>query len=218
VAIFNHIPPTEAIPTFSAQAQADFCELTEPGAFIDQTARMLEQLLAEFDSALLKDLVKFWLAKGVNLALAGPIVGHCMDSATQLLTAHSKGPGHYMAMIREILERSARPLTVTKTSTLSDFTDQFCDSAIRCETVGIFLSAVVRATIDIPFYPPLYKTETERRRFCQITTALCSCALERFLALDCLNALQLIFQYEHWIVLSHVYGDQSEQLPCDIAC
>ena len=221
VAIFNHISPTEAIPienelsdcVLSAQTQADFSELVGPGAFVDQTARTLERLLADFNSASLEGLVKFWLAKGVNLALAGPVVERCMESATQLWAAPSQDRSHHMAMIRRLLQQSARPLTATKTSTLSDYANQFCGPGVRCETIGIFLSAVIRASIDVPFFPPLYTTETERRRFRRIATALSSCVLELCLALDCLNDLQLIFQYEHWIVLSYVYGDQSKHTP-----
>ncbi len=216
-AIFSHIYPTQnglipAEPPLLAQTQVDFDDLTGPGLYINQTARILEQLVEEFDPTLLKGLVKFWLAKGVNLALAGPVVESCMESATQLLTARPEDPKDCMAIIKQALQQSTQLLTVTNTSTLSDFTDQFCGNSIRCETIGIYLCAVVRASIDIPFYPPLYTTELERRRFCQVTTALCTCALELCLTLDCLNDLQLMFQYEHWIVFSYVYGNQSKQM------
>jgi hypothetical protein len=103
-------------------------------------------------------------------------------------------------------------LVLASTSTLSDFLRQFCGQNMRLESLGIFLAAVVRASIDIPFFSALYTTEAERLRFKQLVIARVDCALELCLSIDCLNDLQLIFQYEHWILLSYVHGDQSKWL------
>lgn len=176
-------------------------------------AQTLEVLVEEFRIASLSDLVKFWLAKGVNLALAEPIVLQCTKSAEQLLAPlRSADSNHYNSLVQDLVKNSASPLAFAKTSALSDYIHQFCGQNIRLETLGIFLVTVIRASIDIPFFPPLYATEVERHRLRQLGTALINCALELCLSIDCLNDLQLIFQYEHWIVMSYIHGDQSRRL------
>jgi hypothetical protein len=173
-------------------------------------AQTLEVLFEEFRFASLIALVKFWLAKGVNLALAEPIVLQCTESAEQFLAPQrSTGSNYYNSLVQDLLKNSARPLTFVKTSTLLEYTNQFCGRHIRLETLGIFLVTIIRASIDIPFFPPLYATEAERDRLGQLGTTLTDCALELCLSIDCLNDLQLIFQYEHWIVNSYVHGDHS---------
>ncbi len=176
-------------------------------------ARMLELLLKEFNITSLKDLVKFWLAKGVNLALAEPIVLHCTENAAQYLAPQRSTD--YNSIVQDLVKNSARSFTFTKTSTLSNYVHQFCGHNMRLETIGIFLAAVVRASIDIPFFPPLYVAEVEMHRLRQLVTVFMNCALELCLSLDCLNDLQIIFQYEHWIVLSYVHGNQSTWLDCN---
>lgn len=79
--------------------------------------------------------------------------------------------------------------------------------------LGYFFSAVTRATIDIPFFPSLYTIEKEQYSLRRLTTKLSDCALEICLSLDCLNDLQLFFQYENFIVHSYMDGDQSELNP-----
>jgi hypothetical protein len=69
---------------------------------------------------------------------------------------------------------------------------------------------VSRATIDIPFFPLLYNTEEQQYNLRRLATKLSDFALEISLSLDCLNDLQLMVQYENFIVHSYVDGDQSE--------
>jgi hypothetical protein len=177
---------------------------------------MLEVLLEEFHITPLINLVKFWLAKGVNLALAEPFVLQCTESAQQFLAPRmSTDSNYYSSFVQDLVKNSANTMAFSKTSILSEYIHQFCGQNIRLETVGIFLVTVIRACIDIPFFPPLYATEAERCRLRQLGTALINCALELCLSLDCLNDLQLIFQYEHWIVMSYVHGDQSMWLHFD---
>jgi hypothetical protein len=223
VALFDQIPSevttaTEPVTTtgFAWPAQLHD-ELSEPigsGTSSIHLAQTLKVFVEEFKIASLTDLVKFWLAKGVNLALAEPIVLQCTKSAEQFLAPRrSTDSNHYNSVVQDLVKKSASPLVFSKASTLSDYTHQFCGQNIRLETVGIFLVAVIRASVDIPFFPPLYTTEAERYRLRQLGTALVNCAVELCLSIDCLNDLQLIFQYEHWIVTSYVHGDHS-RWPC----
>ena len=177
-----------------------------------QGAEMLKQLLDNFNLTFLKDLVIFWLAKGVSLALAEPIVKQCAESMDYLQRAFlSRGTNWQLSLTKHMLQNSELPVKYNDTSTLSSFLDQFCDRNVRWETLGIFLSAVVRATFDIPFFPSLYTSETARYRLRRLATRLSNCSLEICLSLDCLNDLQLIFQYENFIIHTYVDGDHSKR-------
>lgn len=152
----------------------------------------------------------FWLAKGANLALAEPFVAQCAESAGQLFTLHDEN--WHLVFARRLLQNSAMPLRFNADSNLSGFSAQFLDHNARWETLGIFFAAVSRATIDIPFFPLLYTTEEEQFTLRRLATKLSDFALEISLSLDCLNDLQLIVQYENFIVHSYVDGDQSAYL------
>lgn len=150
----------------------------------------------------------FWLAKGANLALAEPFVAQCTQSVSQLFTYHDEN--WHLVYARRLLHNSAQPLQFDETSDLASFSAQFLDHNSRWETLGIFFAAVTRATIDIAFFPSLYTTEQEQYTLRRLCTKLCDLALEISLSLDCLNDLQLIMQYENFIVHSYVDGDQSK--------
>ncbi|KAJ5674147.1 hypothetical protein N7462_009586 [Penicillium macrosclerotiorum] len=155
----------------------------------------------------MKDLVQFWLDKGTNLALAEPFVAQCANSVSQLFMSHDEH--WHLVYARRLLQNSAQPLDITECSDLASFSTQFLDHCSRWETLGVFFTAVSRATIDIPFFPLLYHTEVEQYALSRLATKLSDFALEISLSLDCLNDLQLILQYENFILHSYVDGDQS---------
>lgn len=221
VAIFNRISTngensTQVTASSSTEPVRDQPEYGQ-GVVITAAARhaeeMLQQLIESFRLASMKELVSFWLARGVNLALAEPFVLPCTESVEQWLAIQlSRNSKLSAALSKRFLQNSTKTLLYSKESTLASYVSQFCGLNSRWESFGIFLSAAVRASIDIHFFPSLYKTEAERLRFRHLATALNTSVLELCLSLDCLNDLQLVFQYEHWIVLSYVYGDQSKHV------
>ncbi|KAF7596861.1 hypothetical protein BBP40_011906 [Aspergillus hancockii] len=209
VAIFNHISSNVDRDTnntyhTAAHLLSDEDEMTRRGA------DALRQLLGAFPLHDMINLVTFWLAKGINLALAGPFVEQCAQTMNHLLSSMSDENWH-LTYARHLLRNSARPLEFDQTSDIDSFSAQFLHRNARWETLGIFLSAVCRATIDIPFFPSLYLSEKEQYALRKMVTKLSDYALEISLSLDCLNDLQLIFQYENFIVHSNVEGDQSYQ-------
>ena len=218
VAIFNQIYPDddrahEANPTLNPvsapEGSNSQSQDLDPAAH--QGAQMLKQLLSKFDLASMKDLVCFWLAQGVCLALAEPFVKKCTEATDRLRAKWlSQEINWHLALTQYLMQNSSCPLEYGESSTLSSFTGQFCDRNIRLETLGIVLSAVIRATFDVPLFPSLYTSEAERYQLQTLATRLIDCALELCLSLDCLNDLQLVFQYENWIVHSYVDGNQSE--------
>lgn len=173
-----------------------------------QGADILRHVLTAYPLFAMKELVMFWLAKGANLALAEPFVEQCAESVSQLFESNDEN--WHLVYARRFLRNSAQPLRLAPSMDLEGFSNQFMDHNCRWETIAIFFAAVSRATIDISFFPSLYTAEEDQYKLRQLATKLCDFALEISLSLDCLNDLQLIVQYENFIVHSYVDGDQSE--------
>lgn len=216
IAIFNHITPP------SDQSSASHLKAgTTPWAaprsqpddelLIQRCADALNLLFTKFSLSAMQELVKFWCAKGANLALTGAIVDMCIDSIK--LPPLSTGEDWHLPFAKYLLANSARPLEYTQSSLFADFCSQFMNQNIRWETLGIFVSAVIQATMDIQFFPSLYATEENKYSLRRLCTRVADYALEITLSLDCLNDLQLFLQYENFIVHSYVDGDHSVYFP-----
>lgn len=209
VAIFNHISSNGDHETgaTSDTAASPCLQLDSDDRLMRLGADALKQLLGTFHPEELTNLVTFWVERGTNLALAGPFVQGCTQTVSEL---PSSSDGNWNLVYARLLQQNSnRPLQVNNTNVTS-FTAQFLQQNVRWETLGIFFSAVCRATIDIPFFPSLYSTEKEQCALRRMATKLSDHALEIALSLDCLNDIQLMLQYENFIVHSYVNGDQSE--------
>ncbi|KAJ5601544.1 ATP adenylyltransferase C-terminal [Penicillium lagena] len=210
-AIFKHITP-DGDHGSTAHVSDLACSATQPQVtgdnhLLSQGADILKQIVTSYPLTAMKDLVLFWLVKGANLALAEPFVAQCAESVSHLFTTQDENWN--LVYARRLLQNTARPLVFDADSDLHSFSAQFLAHNSRWETIAIFFAAVSRATIDISFFPSLYATEEEQYPLRRLAMKLCDCALEISLSLDCLNDLQLIVQYENFIVHSYVDGDQS---------
>lgn len=209
IEIFNHILPEHdsnhnvcpPIPSVSVSLDE------HPSA--KQGALLAKDLLSSFDLNDLISLITFWLAKGVNLAVAEPLVDLCAESSNYMSLSTFQGPEWHLNFSTRLLQNTARPLEVNPDSTISTYSAQFLGIDTRWETFGIFLSAAIQATRDVLFFPSLYKTSSRNRELRRLLTKLLDCSLDICLSADCLNDLQLILQYENFIVHSYVDGDQS---------
>jgi hypothetical protein len=132
---------------------------------------------------------------------------------TRLFTTFSQEDNWHLAYAQRLTENSRKPLQFYGMSDIAEFSAQFLDQNFRWESLGIFLSAVSRATIDISFFPPLFKSENDQFALRKLATRLSDLALDIALSLDCLNDLQIVLQYENFIMHTHVDGDQSMYLP-----
>lgn len=182
---------------------------------LDFTARnvaeMFKDLHDTFTISSINALVAFWLAKGVSLALAEPFVKPCLDSIDRLRTeVVVRGGNWHLDLSKQLLQNSHRPLVSHDMTTISDFARHCCGHELRPETLGIYLAAVGRASIEVPFFHPLYTTEMVRNQLRANVMRLADRILNLCMALDRLNDLQLVFQYENWILHSYADGDQSE--------
>ena len=186
---------------------------------VKQGALLTRQLLSSFDLEDLRSLVTFWRAKGVNLAVAEPFVDLCAEISNYTSLSRFQGSEWHHSFSTRLLQNTTRPLEYNPESTLSSYSAQFLGANTRWETFGIFLSAVIQATRDISFFPSLYTTSSRNRELRHLLTRLLDCSLDICLSTDCLNDLQLILQYEHFIVHSYVDGDQSRStLPVIESC
>jgi hypothetical protein len=183
---------------------------------IDQTtlekANYALSLLDQLQVSALASLVRFWLKKGVNLALAEPFVETCVDAAVEWreLSDPLVGSNDTIQRARDLLENSHRSLMFHKHSTPSEYLQQISGKNLRWESLGIFLTAASRAALDTSSFAPLYNSDERRRGLIKALLYIGDCCLETCLALDCLNDLQLVLQYENLIVHSQVDGDQSQ--------
>jgi hypothetical protein len=176
--------------------------------------------LDRMDILKITPLVHLWLAKGTNLPLAEPFVSGCLESVKQwrqllisdpAIEAGDFGPGSMGPMyVRALLANTHKPIVMHRGMSSQDFLAQMLEKNLRWESLGIFFIAAARAAYDISSFTPLYSTHEQRHRLIKTLTYIGDCCLETCIELDCLNDLQLVLQYENFIVHSQVDGDQSE--------
>lgn len=220
VAIFDEIFPGDADQNVMNNGSAATYNPTSAPAYVEQDfldnrpqvrqgADLIKSLMETFGLRPLEDLISFWIQKGVNLALAEPFVATFARYSNYSCLASFESSNWHVAMALKLSKNTNRPLAITAATTLSAFTAEFLGGNTRWETIGIFMCAALRASMDIPFFPPLYKTNEQKFELRELLLRLATSSLDICLSLDCLNDLQHVLQYEHCIVHSYIYGDQS---------
>lgn len=174
--------------------------------------------IVQMDVTKLCNLVHSWLAMGVNLALAEPFVVRCAEATGTLwdfLTTATTGTpdADRDSLISKtanvLLQNTRKRIILTKDCKVEDFFSRMFGDNLRLESIAIFFTAASRAMIDTAVFPSLYTDDQNRRDLLMALTHIADCCLETCLSLDCLNDLQIIIQYESFIVHTLVYGDQS---------
>lgn len=212
--IYDHLQPSESLEiNTSSPEQTERChgrsDPVAPDADISHGAILFEQITGALHMSSCMKLIAAWIAKGVNLALAGPFTKQCTQSIESLVDSIISGPDIAAEVSRTLFINSYSPLKVEATDTVEDFCNRFCRTNARWETLGLFLTAISRATIDFASFEPLYSTDYERHNFQKLAMHYADRCLDISLSLDCLNDLQLLLQYENFINHSFVDGDQS---------
>ncbi|KAJ5798632.1 uncharacterized protein N7503_007928 [Penicillium pulvis] len=144
-----------------------------------QGAGALRHLLDHFQLSALRDIVTSWLAKGANLALAEPLVEACAKGIAGLVSSVPQDDSWHISCASHLLHNSSQILALNANSTFSEFLDMIIGPKFR----KYFLR--------------------------KLATKLSDWALEICLSLDCLNDIQLVLQYENFIMHSFVDGDHS---------
>ena len=199
----------------NGQQGAAGCAVTEEK--IVQGASIITQIRTASRPLAWKSLVHAWVDKAINLPVAEPFTLSSADAACSAIIQQgleTEGePTDYQsaaATSTRLFSQSCQPLTVGLDDTINAFGELFCRELARWETLGVFFTAVSRATIDITQFDGLYVSEQERRALRKLAMRLSDTCLDLALSLDCLNDLQLILQYENFILHSLVDGDQSK--------
>ncbi|PNS15967.1 hypothetical protein CAC42_4368 [Sphaceloma murrayae] len=174
-------------------------------------ARILERLRTSLPSSASTSLLDAWTRRGNNLALIEPFSFRCYE-ATIVLTKQLEGYRDQTVDIsKDLFRQSCSPLQISVTTSIEAFADQITASSLRWEAVGFYLVAITRAAGDFATIDGLYETDQQRSAFQKSIMHLSDSLLDMCLSLDCLNDLQLMLQYENFVLHSVTDGDQSYQ-------
>lgn len=184
---------------------------------VNRGAALLDRIVTCTGNSSWDALVIAWMKEGINLPVAEPFTLACATATCRTIQSckievtsglHDLQPTAVVS--RELLSQSCFTLRVGTNDSIDDFCELFCEDNVRWETLGLFFTAVSRATIDITTFEGVYNSEHERRTLRKLAMQFSDACLDLALSLDCLNDLQLILQYENFILHSLVDGDQSE--------
>ncbi|KAJ5721970.1 hypothetical protein N7488_000005 [Penicillium malachiteum] len=185
------------------------------GAFFFASSKSFHPNLQTFREGFLACLVRSWLERGVNLPLAEPFVAHCAAAVVNWTNPTSPLRGHpnpridFHHRIDSLLRNTQKTIDVRQDSGFEFLIEQITGPDLRLEVLGIFLTAAARAACDTSVFPGLFNSDKQRHALIKFLSFLGDSCLETCLEFDCLNDLQLILQYENFILHSQVYGDQS---------
>lgn len=212
----QHEVPNAFQEATTERSIASDCTVTEDK--VEQGTAFLNQICKSAQLTAWKSLIEIWASRGINLPLAEPFTLSCAAVARSTISDCGDGEPSRGSEIRQSTLRTSKqlfiqtcnPLKVRIEDTIETFCELFCRRRARWETLGVFFTAISRATIDIAQFDGLYNSEQERRALRRLMMRFSDTCLDIALSLDCLNDLQLILQYENFILHSLVDGDQSK--------
>lgn len=180
-------------------------------ACLKHTAWTLEKLLLNQEPNALQAIVSFWRDQGHTLQVGEGVTDACVDSVKVLIHIKSTAANTWSHdFINLLYKNSNTELAIQSTDTMSSFTSQFSAGRPRLESFGIFLNILALAVLYTPCFPPLYTSQAQRISLRDIALKLSDLCWDLCLSLNSLNILQLIFQYENFILHSPIDGPQSE--------
>lgn len=172
-------------------------------------ARVLEGLVVTIPGAASSRILNSWTGRGNNLSAADAVAVKCYTAAAKLVDDLQSKKRAASQISQELFDRSSQPLHAGAITTLDEYCDQFCGSNVRWETLGLFVTAVTRASGDFAVFEGLYDHES-RHTFQRAAMHTSDNLLYLCLSLDRLDDLQLLLQYENFILHSCTEGDQSK--------
>ncbi|KAF1979251.1 hypothetical protein BU23DRAFT_576901 [Bimuria novae-zelandiae CBS 107.79] len=176
-------------------------------------ANLIDHIHKYFQISSCVALVQDWIAGGVNLALAGPLVVTCAQVTEYVLSSCGTSSPAASTLARTISQKlfrnSCHQLNAGDHQSIAEWCSVFGAHNARWEMFGIFFAALAAATMQTPKFQPLYKSHQDQRDLQKLAVRFSDRCLDISLALDRLNDLQLLLQYENWISHSCLDGDQS---------
>lgn len=176
-------------------------------ANIERGTALIEEIDESVSIVSCVEMIRAWTAKGSNLAVARPFIPGCIDSVSALFANQGIQPVKAREISRSLFLGTSQLWDVAASTSLEAFTAQFCYERSRWETLGLFFTAASRAALEMSSLA----SDKERRELQRLGMNLSDRCLDIALSLDCLNDLQLLLQYENWILHSFVDGDQSKE-------
>ncbi|EXJ96521.1 hypothetical protein A1O1_01647 [Capronia coronata CBS 617.96] len=110
---------------------------------------------------------------------------------------------------QRLFEQAQRPVEITTTMTLNDFTSLYTGPNLRWESIGLILTLAGIVAHEIRAPHPVCKTEEEKQALRTTLVHLSNKCLAFCDTLDTLNDVTMIFLYECFLLASAFYGDQS---------
>lgn len=210
--IYNRLSSNNDAPetSFSRPTPATPGSLRLSSRLANQQIQVLERALDTIDVHSLKNLMEFWLAKKVCLGLSSFLVDACTLALQLLLEGNLFDLSNLATVSQKISENSARALNLSSLSCPTDLTDQIGGPNVRWETIALAFILVGRATMDIPFFPPLYTCRSELQTFQRSLVDLSDNCLDIAISFDTMSEVQLICQYEIFVLHAGFDGDQSK--------
>ncbi|KAJ5420624.1 hypothetical protein N7465_003143 [Penicillium sp. CMV-2018d] len=154
-------------------------------------------------------LFRKWVSTGTNLALAGPLTGPCASTVDYTLSKCDGTSATARDISKSLFRHSCQPISSSQETSFDEYCANFSGEKARWETLGIFFTAICRASVDLAYAEPYYGSEQQRRKLQKLALSYSDRCLDICLPLDCMNDLQLFLQYENFISHSQVDGDQS---------
>ncbi|KAF4469488.1 hypothetical protein FALBO_3611 [Fusarium albosuccineum] len=211
-ALFGHIP--RGLGTDGDSLDPELHPSIAPSGFITEAhishgAELIQQLRRYAHITECLGLVRAWLRTGTNLVLASLFTQTCLDTADFLFAERDGVVKDARSISSGLFMHSCQAFTVTPDTTFDQFKAQFSNQNARWETICLFLITVSRATMSFRYSDPPFDSETQRRHIRRLAMHYSDRCLDICLSLDCLNDLQLVLQYENFILHTLVDGDQS---------
>lgn len=217
-AIFEHLPAQSGVANHSPLSEQSALSIPDVNSnavaegMIERGALVIGEIISQLDIHACKALVMFWLGKGTNLALGGTLVLDCIESTAKLLSSVPDDYESPAELARRLLGNTFSARDTLHSASVAEFSSHVCGRDTKWEALIVSLVAMGRATVDVPFFPPLFSTNLELLELQKQFTHLSDSCMEIGLQLDCLGDALLICQYENWILHSIIDGDQSKSL------
>lgn len=213
-AIFHHLPTEAYDDTIESTNGATLHSNSQFNLSMDEIdvsfgAQLLDKIDRCVPIQLHVTLVEAWLAMGVNMMLAGPFTKSCIQAVKEVFENFSSNANEAVSRSKSLSINSCQQLATSQLRTFEEACAAFCFPNIRWETIGLFFTAVSRATIDLTEFQPLYDTKQKRQNTQRLAMRFADDCLNVALSLDNMNDLLLILQHENFVNHSHVDGDQS---------
>lgn len=212
--MFDHVPIRENETSLGSGPEDNFLlrssEAVAAMTNLSHGAKLVEQMQRFLSLPSCYSIVRQWLAQDTNLALAGDFVNYCADTVRFLLPESPGALIDNLETAKLLFTNTSRQLATTApTDTLEGYASQFCEKNARWETLGLFCTAVSRAAIDVRNSQGPSREDLTSRHLSRLAMQFSDAFLEIAVSLDCLNDLQVLLQYENFILHSMVDGDQS---------